>query len=481
MSSKKAPPTLPTPTEATADHLKQLDACIHCGFCLPVCPTYEVTGSEAESPRGRLYLMRHVLDESQAHTDSALTLDDIKPHMESCLGCLACETACPSGVQYDTLLTSTREQINHNTHLQPSTGLSKRRIKRWALAHVLPSNMILGGLTTLLTLYQESGLQWLVRQSKILSALPLLNTPEQLLPRIRYWQGRQQGRKQEKKQGRKQEKRPPLKAGMTFGNPSHPTVALFTGCIMNHWFQRIHWATITVLVAQGYCVHIPEQTCCGALATHSGEHDIAQPLAEKNIQTLLRTNYQHIVINSAGCGSALKAYPAEYNFNQQQADQWQHQVVDILELLSEHPLSTTQLASPFSSTQHIAYQAACHLRHAQQVSGIEDTLLSQLPDVQVIAFNNSETCCGSAGTYNIEHPKMAQSILKNKLAGLWPDKPTLKTGSLTDTPNPAIDWMLSANPGCLMQYEMGLRQQGNTMTTLAHPIELIAMYYPSVT
>lgn len=435
-----------------------LSACIHCGFCLPTCPTYQVTGSEAESPRGRIYLMQSLLKTPEEFNGPHLSQQDITPHIESCLGCLACQTTCPSGVQYSDLLHHSKQKLQS----APSQNSIKRQFKRWAFQHLLPHPQRLKWLTQLTKFYQSTGIQFLARHfSPLWHFFPQLKAPVDLLPNIGQWQSG----------------RPSIKEGQQFGNPAHPKVALFTGCIMNQWFQRIHWATIRVLMGQGYCVQIPPQTCCGALAEHSGESDIAAPLATTNIKNLLAADTKYIVINSAGCGSTLKEYPKHIDMTDEEKQQWDSKVIDILELLQKEPLSTKQFIAPFKETQYVAYQAACHLRHAQGISQIEANLLSQLPDVQCIPLHNSETCCGSAGTYNMEHPDMGKALLKNKMDAI--------SQALSTTSSSKLQWLVSANPGCLMQFEYGLRKHPITklpeQPKLAHPIELIAQYYPKVT
>jgi len=384
---------------------QKLDACIHCGMCLPACPTYRVTGSEAESPRGRLYLMRAFYEDKLESTQQ------LSDHLDPCLGCMACVTACPSGVQYDVLLDHSRQV------LKPFQPWWKRTIRRFFLKDILPSPRRLAWLAQALQLLKITGLHRLLPAGEF---LPTLQNAE------------------------------PIAFNQTFGTPEKGTVALFTGCIMNAAYAQVHQATIKVLVANGYQVTVPPQTCCGALALHAGETDIIEALAEENIFRLLRYDPDWIVVNAAGCGSTLKQYDAP---------QFRSRVVDILELLARHPLEGPLQSVPVTATYH----AACHLHHAQKVYQEPYALLHQIPDLQLIPLTEADICCGSAGVYNIAHPGLSMAILKEKM------RHVLKTEA---------NVVLAANPGCMLQLETGIRKTHSPMQVL-HPIELIARAYPN--
>jgi glycolate oxidase iron-sulfur subunit len=237
--------------------LDKLKSCIHCGMCLPACPTYKATGSEAESPRGRLYLMKKMLD-------GELPPEAVALHLDQCLACHGCETVCPSGVQYGHVLIGAREDLARRNH-----SLA-RRFKRFMLKDVLPNHILLVFLGALLRLYQQSGLQRWVRTLGILKPFPALANQERLLPTV--------------------PRRRVLTPRMSFGDPNGETVALLTGCLMDIFYNPVHWDTIEVLAANGYRVVIPEQHCCGALAHHAGETDITRDLARLNIDDVLSAN-----------------------------------------------------------------------------------------------------------------------------------------------------------------------------------------------
>lgn len=414
--------------------LGKLKACIHCGFCLPACPTYRVTGSEAESPRGRLYLMKGLLDATLPE-DQRFTAEQIAPHLDQCLGCMACQTACPSGVDYAHLLTQTRQILN-----QKQGGLS-RRLKRLVFQYILPNHALLLFFGFWLRLYQNSGLQQVLRKSGLLKLIPALAYQESLLPTI--------------------PKRRLLTAGLSFGNPDGERVALLTGCVMDVFYNPVHWATIEVLAANGYYIMIPEQTCCGALAHHGGEADIATHLARQNVRSILGSNPDWIVTNSAGCGSTLKEYTEILRDDPllaQKAQIFSEISIDIMALLAKTPLKS------FRRELHrtVAYHAACHLHHAQRVQIEPEQVLSQIPGLTLVPLTEASMCCGSAGIYNLEHPDLSMDILAEKTRHL------LATGA---------DTVVTGNPGCLLQIQKGLQETGSTGIKLCHPVELLAEAY----
>ncbi len=410
-----------TPPE---EFFEKIEACIHCGMCLPTCPTYRVTGSEAESPRGRLYLMKAFME---GQLDSP---QQLAAHLDPCLGCLACVTVCPSGVRYDTLLMASREK------LVPSQSPFKRKIRRFFLQKVLPHPKTLSLFVRATLIYERSGLQWLVRKSGVLNYLGPLGWLEQSIPQIQAGQ--------------------PLKPGLKFGENRRGRVALFTGCLMNAVYHRTHLATIDVLVANGYQVVIPEQTCCGALAHHSGETDIAASLAAQNLTTMLAAEPDWIVVNAAGCGSTLKEYQ-DIVSNHPLGSEFSTKVVDIMELLAKQPLEGEPVAPPLTVTYH----AACHLHHAQGVQDEPYQVLKQIAGLKLIPLIEADMCCGSAGVYNIAHPDLSGQILAEKMMHLE------KTQA---------DVVLAANPGCMLQLESGIRQTGLSMKVM-HPVELLALAY----
>lgn len=416
--------------------IDKLNACVHCGLCLPTCATYQATGSEAESPRGRLYLMRKWVEGSI--TDGS----KIKPYLDHCLACHACETVCPSGVQYGDLLFQARE------HLAAHDKSGKNVFKRFIFNSVLPNPSLLNTVQNSLRLYQQSGFQRVLRNTKVLRLIPGMANQESLLPTV--------------------PEQDLLKPGMRFGNVSDPLVALMTGCVMDTFFNPIHWQTIFVLTQNGYQVLIPEQTCCGALAHHAGETAIAKDLAAQNIQTVLKEIPEWIVLNSAGCGSTMQAYGRLLSGSDTKgsAELFASKVIDIMALLSAKPLAEFPEAE--HPQQTLLYHAACHLYHVQKVRREPIDTLRQLPKTDVLPLDNIELCCGSAGIYNLEYPELADEMLDNKLDSV---ATTLRKTSRTDSIT-----LVSGNPGCLMQLAKGLKERQMPLT-LKHPVEVLAEAY----
>ncbi len=429
-----------TLSQETKEQLEQLKACIHCGFCLPVCPTYKATGSEAESPRGRLYLLKQMLEDSENSSlpeENRMSHKQVEPHLSQCLGCLACENACPSGVEYGALLNSSKKF----TLKQKNPFI--RGFKQFFLKYILPNKSLLNMLSFWLRLYQKTGTQKLLQKLKLFKAFPLFGHYDSLIPKIA--------------------KHKPFRSGMSFGNPRHPRVALFTGCVMDSFYNPVHWASITALVENDYYVTIPEQNCCGALAHHGGEDGIAKALARKNILSILKSAPDWIVVNSAGCGSSMKDYVellADDGIFKKKSQQFAEITVDIMELLAKKPLKLGK----FEKTQNVAYHAACHLHHAQGIIDEPEVVLQQISGINLIPLKDASFCCGSAGIYNLEHPELSNNILAEKI------KHIKATQAQT---------VVTGNPGCLLQISKGLQDDNNGQTPMrvAHPIELIAESY----
>ncbi|WP_303672686.1 (Fe-S)-binding protein [Vampirovibrio chlorellavorus] len=423
-----------TPLPHLQLELDKLKACIHCGICLPACPTYQATGSEAESPRGRLYLMKKLLE-------GQLEPEAVKPHLDQCLACHGCETVCPSAVQYGNILLSTREDL-----AQRDPSLS-RRLKRFIFRRVLPNHRLLVWGGRFLRIYQRSGLQWLVRVLGLLKIAPTLAHQEGLLPDI--------------------PARKALTPGMGFGDSTGETVALLTGCVMDIFYNPVHWDTIEALAANGYWVVIPEQDCCGALAHHAGETDITRERAKDLITKTLRIQPRWIVVNSAGCGSTMKDYGkllAGDSSIAPQAAEFSEKLIDVMALLAQKPLA------PFKNYglhEKITYHAACHLYHVQKVKQEPLDLLAQVPGVELVPLTNMEACCGSAGIFNLEHPELSGEILQEKMAHLSAACQT--NGAST---------VVTGNPGCMLQLQKGIEAQHLPMQ-VRHPISVLAEAYRS--
>ena len=414
-------------TLTTTEELSKLDACIHCGMCLPACPTYEQTHNEVESPRGRLYLMRAFLE---GRLESP---DDLDRHLDGCLGCLACESACPSGVNYEALLTSSREKL-----VQREVGWLKhirRQIRRFCLAYLLRHMDSLDYFALAIQGLDKLGFRRWLELSGLLK-LPFLK-PLRFIPTI------QPGHA--------------LSAGETYGENVKGRVAMLSGCIMNTAFRQTHRATVNVLVKNGYQVVIPEQTCCGALAYHSGEMDIFQNLVGLNWRWMKDSSYDWIVVNSAGCGSAMKHYADYAPSKSTNPYAVTERVVDVMELLAKEPLEGDLGELNLKATYH----AACHLHHAQGIRREPYEVLLQIPGLELVPLKNADQCCGSAGVYNIVHPSMSEAILDEKTTHVLETQASI---------------VLTGNPGCMMQIEAGLRKSHSKMLVL-HPVELIEMAY----
>lgn len=424
----------PPPLPHLQLRMDQLKACIHCGICLPACPTYRVTGAETESPRGRLYLMKKMLE-------GALSQEAVAPHLSQCLACHGCETACPSGVEYGSILLAAREDLAQRDRTRG------RRFKRFILEKVLPRHDWLVMLGRLLRFYQRSGMRTLVRRWNLLRRFPALARQEALLPEI-----------------------PPhreLPTGVVFGNLTGEPVSLPVGCVMDVFYNPVHWDTLEVLVANGYRVTIPPSLCCGALAHHAGETDITRALARENINRILGDHPRWIVVNSAGCGSTLKEYGrllAADTPYALRAEEFSAKIVDIMELLAQKPLT------PFKNYgiyEKVAYHAACHLVHVQKIRSAPLDVLSGIPGVELVPLEGAEMCCGSAGVYNLEHPELSADILNAKMIDIR--KACEEQG---------VTMLVTGNPGCHLQLEKGVRDSGLPIKT-CHPVSLLAQAYRS--
>jgi glycolate oxidase iron-sulfur subunit len=410
-----------------------IDSCVHCGFCLSTCPSYRVIGKEMDSPRGRIYLM-NAINQGEATIDEATS-----QHFDSCLGCLACVTTCPSGVQYDKLIAATRPQVERN---QPR-NLSDRLI-RTLIFNLFPYPHRLRIFLPALLFYQQSGLQKIIRQSKVLDRVfPRLAAMESILPRITV--------------DSLQDKLPEI---IPAKGEKRYRVGVILGCVQRLFFSPVNEATVRVLTANGCEVAIPKsQGCCAALPSHQGQENQAQALAKQMIDRFANLDLDYIIINAAGCGHTLKEYNhilkdvPEYR---EQAKDFVSKVKDIqeflasIELTSElHPLATKKLT--------IVYQDACHLLHGQKISLQPRQLLKKIPEIQLKEPVDAALCCGSAGVYNMLQPEVANDLGQQKVTNL------LNTGA---------DIIASSNPGCALQITKHLKLK-ERQPLVIHPIELL--------
>lgn len=424
-------PTVKLPSNFDAHHPPEkqyIDDCVHCGFCLPACPTYVLWNEEMDSPRGRIYMIKKAAD-GESPLDSRFKL-----HMDNCLGCMACMTACPSGVEYNKLIEPTRAQIERNI----PRSLSERLFRRMIFA-TFPHPARLRLLALPLLVYQKSGLRALVRASGIMKLLPKqMAAMESLLPEVRSRQS----------------------VTGTVSPKSSPRrrVGMLSGCVQQVFFSHVNAATARVLAAEGCEVVVPEeQGCCGALMVHSGLENEAIKLAKRMIATFEKANVDTIVINSAGCGSTMKEYGHLLHDDPEWAGRaaaFSAKCRDIAEVLCELEPQSARHPLKF----RVAYHDACHLQHAQGVREQPRRLLGGIPELQVAEIPEGSLCCGSAGVYNLLQPETANQLGDRKVDNL------LTTGA---------EAVLSANPGCLLQLMNGLRRRGMKEMPAFHMIELL--------
>ena len=406
-----------------------LSDCVHCGFCLPACPTYVLWGEEMDSPRGRIYMI------AKASQGEAPLDQNFRQHMDNCLGCMACMTACPSGVQYDKLIEDTRPQIERNISRTPAD-----RMFRKFLFAVFPFAGRLRLMALPMFVYQRTGLQRLVRASGLLKLVPeRLATMEALLPTVPNSLFHKL-------------------SGFTPSVRKGPRVGMLTGCVQQVFFQHVNEATLRVLSAEGYEVVIPlQQPCCGALMLHSGVEEAARSMARKMIAIFENEDVDYIVINAAGCGSTMKEYGHLLRDDPVWADRakaFSAKCRDVSEILLMRESQTAR--NPISL--RVAYQDACHLRHAQGIHAEPRSLLRSIPNLDVAEIGEANLCCGSAGVYNLLHPQPARELGDRKVGNLLAAN---------------AQALISANPGCLLQLQAGLRRRGMDQVPMFHMVELL--------
>jgi glycolate oxidase iron-sulfur subunit len=400
--------------------------CVHCGFCLPTCPTYALWGQEMDSPRGRIYLMGVGL------AGEPMTPAMVQ-HYDACLGCMACVSACPSGVQYNKLIEATRAQVERRFERPRS-----ERALRSAIFAFFPHPRRLRLMRGPLLLHQRSGLSRLLRRSGVLERIsPRLATMEALAPRL--------GRVE-----RVPERTPAQ--GQRRG-----TVGMLLGCVQREFFPGVNAATARVLAAEGYDVIAPAtQGCCGALSVHNGREREARRFARRLIDQFERAAVDAVVVNAAGCGSSMKEYAdllADDPAYAERARRFADSVRDISQFLYEK--GTVAARRPLPVT--IAYHDACHLGHAQGVRNQPRALLAGIPGLQLREIADSDLCCGSAGIYNVLNPVAARELGDRKAANVLLTQAQL---------------LVTANPGCLMQVASSVERAGGRIA-LAHTVEVL--------
>lgn len=407
------------PSFRVADPAK-LTQCVHCGLCLDACPTYQELGTETDSPRGRIHLIR-------ALEEGTLALDaQIVRHLDLCLGCRACETACPSGVPYGQVIEEARAFIE-STYTRPWWDAWRRR----ALAAIFTDPKRLGTLLAPLRLLQRLHLwQVIARLVPLARLVPTLSAPRPL-PETKECVGEEQGR-----------------------------VAFLSGCVMSQLFPETNEATVEVLNRNGFRVVVPfRQACCGALHLHGGLPEEAKALARRNVDAF-PADVDAIVVNAAGCGSALKEYGdllADDPHYAERAAAFAARVRDVTEILA----GLSNVVPMRSLATRVAYHDACHLAHGQQIHEQPRALLRQIPGLELVELAEADVCCGSAGSYNLVEPAMSRRLLERKV---------------TNIANSGAECVVAANPGCAMQIQAGLRRRGLSIR-VAHPVELLLEAY----
>ena len=405
--------------------------CVHCGFCLPTCPTYALWGEEMDSPRGRIYLMKLGIEGAASMTDT------YAGHFDKCLGCMACLTSCPSGVQYDKLLEATRAQLERH---RPRSAAD--RWFRALLFALFPHPGRLRVAAAPLWLYQRTGLQWLLRRSGLLKLLPArLRAMESLAPPVNSDAFRRRMPEHVPAQG-----------------PSRGRVGLLTGCVQSVFFRGVNEATARVLAAEGYDVIVPPaQRCCGALMVHAGREGEALALARQTIDAFEAAGVETVVINAAGCGSSMKEYGHLLRDDPQYADRakaFAAKCRDISEVLAgDGAPRSPRHAVPL----RVAYHDACHLQHAQRVKLQPRAVLATIPGLEVVEIPEAAICCGSAGIYNLVEPEAAEELGDRKAGHV------LTTGA---------EAIVSSNPGCLLQLRAALARAGRPIPVY-HMVELL--------
>ena len=409
------------PGTPLADASAGIDACVHCGFCLQACPTYLTLEDENDSPRGRIVLM-HALVEGSLPVDDP----DVRTHIDRCLGCRACETACPSGVPYGHLLEATRATL---TAKQPNAPIARVILFGFARPALL-SLAMLGGRIARAT-----------RLSSLLARLPgrlgfamaMLESTRTPLKRTAYRPG---------------------------GDGSRGTATLLTGCVMEGLFTETNRASERTLAANDYAVvHTAGQRCCGALHAHAGDLETARRLARHNVAAFEGSGADYVVTNAAGCGAMMK----EYDHLLAHDPAWRHRAADVAakvrdvsELLAE--------AGPRAGGAldvSVTYDAPCHLLHAQRVATPPLRVLAAVPGLALVPLDGSEHCCGSAGIYNLVEPEVSDTVLAPKLARIAETRASL---------------VATGNPGCLMQIGAGLHRAGGGVRVV-HPVDLLDASY----
>jgi len=426
-------PRFPFPAGAT----DLLRSCVHCGLCLGACPTYRENGNENDSPRGRLYLMKGLAD-GRLEADAAVTR-----HLDECLDCRACETACPSGVQYGRILEGTRATL---VQARPP-GFGERCLRALVFRQLFARPEALATVVAVTRFMQKSGLRRALHFLGLMKLLPQrLRALEAMQPELRTVSFRAHA--------------PVILPA--WGGVARRRVAFFSGCVMDLMMGEVHRATVKVMQAHGVEVlNVQGQQCCGALAFHAGEARAARHLARKNLEIFRGLGVDAVVNNSAGCGAALKEYRHHFHGDAEAAE-FSALVMDVSEVLAElEPVVELQPPDPTRELK-VCYDEPCHLLHGQKVSAQPKAVIARIPGIRFVNLPDAEFCCGAAGIYNITQPEMSARVLARKIEAIQ------STGA---------DIVLTGNPGCILQIRRGCQDAGLTCEVL-HPMELFARALP---
>ncbi|MEH7124942.1 (Fe-S)-binding protein [Bacillus sp. JJ1773] len=407
--------------------------CVHCGMCLESCPTYEHTGQEQHSPRGRVYLIKAVaegkLEVNEQFMDPVF----------ACLDCRACTTACPADVDVGGLIEEARGQIRQAIPLKGWKGT----VSKFFLHGLFPHHSRLNTLGGMLKFYQKSGIQKVVRKTKLINIMPEhLVQMEAIMPEVN------------KSVRKKYKNQTVIKAK----GETKREVAMLTGCIMDVMFSDINESTINVLTRNGNDVRIPaNQTCCGALHVHAGDRDMGRQLAKQNIEAF--KDAEKVIVNAAGCGCMMQEYSELFREEPEwhkKAEEFSKKVVDI----SKHLHDTGYEKPKAEVRKRITYHDACHLAHGQGVRKEPREILLDIPGVEMVHMPNADRCCGSAGIYNITNPEMADSVLESKMENVPDD----------------VEMISMGNPGCMLQMAVGVQKYGRNQK-IVHTVQLLDWAY----
>jgi glycolate oxidase iron-sulfur subunit len=410
---------------------RNFQECVHCGLCTASCPTYVETANENDSPRGRIYLMRAV-------TDGRLALEmDVRRHLELCLDCRACESACPSGVRYGTLIEPFKIALQKNA----PPGARASLLERLILHHLFPYSGRIKIVLAPARLFQRLGvLDWVEKQGLMRVLPPTLRRMAAMLPRLDVARTRLRG------------SLPPV-------GPRRARVALFLGCVSDAMYPETNAATARVLQQNGCEVVIPRgQVCCGAIHYHSGAESPALKLARRNLKALGADEFDAIIVNAAGCGAMLKDYAHLFPEGERsQSSRFVSKVRDISEFL----VALGPVAPRHPLPLKVAYHDACHLCHAQHIRSQPRQLLALIPGLELVPLEESELCCGAAGTYNLTQPEMSERLGRRKIDNIE------ATGAQT---------VATGNVGCILQIARQIKERGSRIE-VAHTIDLLDRAY----